>query len=178
MALQSWNWWHYSPGPEAIWGGRAFPPLSVGGGGRGDYPCHISKQEMGAYIHSLLYTYTGLLGWLLHEVFQLLMWWRSRWPLGQAKEASCAAFSSLPPSPWDYGIVFVLQPGPAEGPSGRRNFYSWNTLAVGLSGEETCCDFLYLVGSPQDELRFWLQLSLVPGRTRPYVRWKSSTFGG
>ncbi len=42
--------------------------------------------------------HTGLLGRLLLEVLQLLMWWRSQQQLELAKEPSCAALSIPSPS--------------------------------------------------------------------------------
>ncbi len=50
-----------STGPAAEPSGR-FPPPLPRGGGDGDPPLCIGKQEVGAYIYSLLYTETGLLG--------------------------------------------------------------------------------------------------------------------
>jgi hypothetical protein len=44
------------------------PPLLAGGGGWGPPLC-IGKQEVGAYIYRLLYTYTGLLGRLLMKFY-------------------------------------------------------------------------------------------------------------
>ncbi len=71
-------------------------------------PLCIDKQEVGTFIYSLLYTHTGPLGWLLHEVLQLLMWWRSWWLLVPAKDASYAALSSFPPP--TLGLRHRLQP--------------------------------------------------------------------
>ncbi len=49
-------------------GSRAKRPIlssTPRGGGEGDPPMCIGKQEVGTYIYSLLYTHTGLLGRLL-----------------------------------------------------------------------------------------------------------------
>jgi hypothetical protein len=48
-------------GPTAVSGSRISlrAPRRRGGGGP---PLYIGKQEVGTYIYSLLYTYTGLLG--------------------------------------------------------------------------------------------------------------------
>ncbi len=88
----------FSSGLAAVWGCRASPPLLWGGGGGVNQHVTLAIRMWGpTYIAS--YTqHTGLLGRLHHEVLQLLMWWRSLWPFGQATEFSCAAFSS-PPSP-------------------------------------------------------------------------------
>jgi hypothetical protein len=46
-------------------------------GGGGGPNLTIGKQVGGTYIYSLLYTHTGLLRRLLHEVLQLCLWWRN-----------------------------------------------------------------------------------------------------
>jgi hypothetical protein len=51
----------HSTGPAAEPSGRFLSSAPRGGGGWGPPLC-IGKQEVGAYIYSLLYTYTGLLG--------------------------------------------------------------------------------------------------------------------
>ncbi len=60
-----------STGPAAVSGSR----ISLRAPGRrgGGNPLCIGKQEVGTYIYSLLYTHTGILGRLLHEVLQPLM---------------------------------------------------------------------------------------------------------
>ncbi len=86
--------------------------------GGGDPPVYW-QQEVGTYIYSLLYTHTGLLGRLLHEVLQPLMWRGHRWPLGPMKEASSTAICSSPSSA--LGLRHRLRPTVRHGRStGRR----------------------------------------------------------
>ncbi len=111
----------------------------------GGPPLFYWQAGGGDYIYSLLYTYTWLLGRLPNKVLQLLMWWRSQWPLGPAKEASYAALSSLPPP--TLGLQHCLRPmvGTAIAPSGGRSFYSCITLTTVLFEEEhsgTVCTML------------------------------------
>ncbi len=117
----------------------------------------IGKQEVGTYIYSLLYTHTGLLGWLHHEVLQPLMWRGHRWPLGPMKEASGAAICSSLSSA--LGLRHRLRPTTRHGRSCVEG-------GVAFSCTSLTAD-LRLVGPPEDSLRLRLRLSLVPGRTRP-----------
>jgi hypothetical protein len=72
---------------------------------------------------------------------------------------------------------FIIHPGTTASSSpcgldtatalGRgRTYYSCITLATGLlRRSQQCC--VYLVGSPEEELWLWIQLTLVPGRDIP-----------
>jgi hypothetical protein len=71
-------------GQTAVSGSHTSPPLSAEGGGGP----HIGVQETGTYIHCLLYTPHWAPGLTSLEVPQLLLWWKSQWPLGMAKEVS------------------------------------------------------------------------------------------
>jgi hypothetical protein len=62
------------------------------------------------------------------------MWWRSRWPLGQAKEASCTAFSR-PPLPT---LKQLLRPRHSCGFVWGEACIAVNTLATGPSGGTVC----------------------------------------
>jgi hypothetical protein len=115
-------------------------------------PSNIGKQGMGTYIYSLLYTYTGLLGQLLHEVLQPFMCEGPGDHLGRLKK---------PPVPSTLGLWHHLYPMAGTRSTRRRLcFYSCNTLAAGLPGGETCSDCLYLVGSQADKLQLQLRLFL------------------
>jgi hypothetical protein len=116
---------------------------------------------VGTYIYSPLYTYTGLLGQLLHGVLQPLMWWSSRLSLRPAKYSSSAAFNSLHYLFWDYGIVLDLRLGLAIAQNGGRSFTAL-TLTAGIFGGGVKRACLYLVGPPEDELRLRLWLLLGP----------------
>jgi hypothetical protein len=59
----------FSSGLAAVSSGRSSPPL-LAGGEEGDPPLCIGRQEVGTYIYSLLYTYTGLLDGLLMKFYR------------------------------------------------------------------------------------------------------------
>jgi hypothetical protein len=63
------NFSQYRPGSRLGQSHFSLRSAARGGGP----PLCIGKQEVGTYIYSLLYTYTGLLGRLHYEVLQPLM---------------------------------------------------------------------------------------------------------
>jgi hypothetical protein len=87
-----------------------FPALHMGGGGHPP----LSHWPVGGgdlYIYTASYTqHNGLLGRLLHEVLQLLMWWKSQWPLKPAKEPPALPSAVFHHLFWNYGIIFGLTP--------------------------------------------------------------------
>jgi hypothetical protein len=153
-----------SPGPAAISGSRASPLLSA----RGVPPCYFGKQEVGTTHIAFETQQTGLLGWLLHEVLHLLMWWWGQATLVVARESSCAVLIHRQHPPWDYSILF---PPTAQDNAvkldGGRSFYSCNTVATGQPEGGVCS---LCTPSSEDELRLRLRLSLVPGQT-PLCVW-------
>jgi hypothetical protein len=100
------------------------------------------------------------------EVLRLLMCGgRASRSFSLAKEASAAAFCSLPPSTLGLRHRLRLRPGNAVAPGGGRSFYSCICPSNWPLEESSTVSYVCLVGSSGDGLR--LRLRLVPGRTRP-----------
>ncbi len=107
---------------------------------------------------------------LYHGALQLLMWWRGQWPIELAKEASCAALSSLPPPNLKLHSVFALRFGTLLLRCvGGHSFYSCNILAAGLFEGGVSSQFIP-GWNPEDKLWLWLLFGSWPDSSMRLVR--------
>jgi hypothetical protein len=146
---------------------RAADPLLCSLRGGGPHLC-IGKQEVGTYIYSRTYTAHGALGALLWSFTAAYVVGASR-SFSLAKEASGAAFCSLPPPTLGLQHRLRLRPDTAVAPGRGRSLYTVAAVALvtGLLEESSLVYSVCLVGSSEDELRLRLRLSSVPGHARP-----------